>query len=113
VKESQNIVSGLNKIGLEVGFCESVTDFGCSDYITFWVGDVMKKVRISDHSVESFQRMKSEIHFTISQAKDPGRIVRIIEQIAFPERFTFVPVIEGEYFTHIKNGVKGIIIRNI
>jgi len=100
----------INKFGIDhIGLTHSETDFGDSSYLTWYMEDELYKVRISDHESTNVHRVENEIMF-----KDTDTIEKMIftlEQIMFPERFTFRPTKKGEKPTHIKFGKPSVIIR--
>ena len=96
---------GVNSIGL----CNSNTDFGNSSYLTFYHNENLVKIRISDHDATNSVRVEKEVMFKNDTPIE--KMTFTMEQILFPERFDFIACLSGQVPTHIKNGVKCIIIR--
>lgn len=63
----------------------SVTDFGESAYVMIYhqnTTNLLRKIRISDHSVESTFRMQNETHLTGSERMD-----KVVEITLYPENW--------------------------
>lgn len=88
------------RLGIDIKVNVSVTDFGISMYITRLFSD--KKIRVSDHSVENFNRIFNEEHYDIGTVLNQlDSLVRDVEMMYFPERFEYVTETRIEdYYTH-------------
>jgi hypothetical protein len=93
----------------DIATSRSETDFGVSEYVTFWQNDELVKIRVSDHEATNKIRVEREIMFKDNESVE--KMWGTIEQIIFPERFDFRPIEKGERPTHIKNGKMLVIIR--
>jgi hypothetical protein len=82
-------------LGIRVSITVSETDFGTSLYIqNLGYG----KIRISDHSVENFDRIWNEYHFKLSTILDSENFDSLIyhtELIFFPEKFETIEIEES------------------
>lgn len=70
---------------VEINISISCTNFGTSMYIQ---NDGYGKIRISDHSVENYDRIFNEIHYNINNVMNVIHLlIEDVEKVFFPERF--------------------------
>ena len=111
LSKAQELKLSIETFGINsIGVTDSVTDYGNSSYLTFYHNDNLIKIRISDHDATNSVRVEKEIMFKNDASIE--KMTFTIEQILFPERFSFIPCTNGQKPTHIKNGTKCVIIRN-
>ena len=76
------------KLGITISVSINKNTFGTSMYIQ---NECYGKIRISDHSVTSTDRIWNERHYTLSKVADQmDYLMKDIEEIFFPERFVRV-----------------------
>lgn len=94
-----------SSLNIDANFSPTTGDYGTSCYFSFERNGNYKKVRVSDHSVESIYRMFGEIHVT--SPKEVSSALLEVEQFIYPERFKVVEKMREEsVIVDIKKGTE-------